>query len=216
MNNMNLFSKSKQTGCSIKKRIFRKLLLLFIFNTSFLNLWAQSNPIVVNGTVIDQTGQPLIGVTVQTVDGKAATITDLSGKFSINSNINKPILKFSSVGFLPQTVKITSSPYTVTMLEDNKLLDEVVIVSYGTQRKKDLTGAISVVNTETLKKQTTPDIGIALQGLATGVHVTSSGEPGTIAEINIRGIGSLSNVSPLYVIDGVIMQGSHENLIQMI
>ncbi len=213
---MNLFSKSKQTGCSIKKRIFRKLLLLFIFNTSFLNLWAQSNPIVVNGTVIDQTGQPLIGVTVQTVDGKAATITDLSGKFSINSNINKPILKFSSVGFLPQTVKITSSPYTVTMLEDNKLLDEVVIVSYGTQRKKDLTGAISVVNTETLKKQTTPDIGIALQGLATGVHVTSSGEPGTIAEINIRGIGSLSNVSPLYVIDGVIMQGSHENLIQMI
>jgi TonB-linked SusC/RagA family outer membrane protein len=208
MSNMSLFLRSLYEGSSLQKRPIRKVLICAFLFLSLMTVKSQSLPSVVEGVVTDEAGVPLIGVTVQAENSKEATTTDISGKFRIKLNPENNLLKFSSIGYLPQNIKVTTSPFTVVLKEDTKLLDEVVVVGYGTQKKKDLTGAISVVNTETVKKQVTPDIGIALQGLATGVHVTSSGEPGTVAEINVRGIGSMSNVSPLYVIDGVIMQGS--------
>ncbi|MDR1154792.1 MAG: TonB-dependent receptor, partial [Bacteroidales bacterium] len=96
----------------------------------------------------------------------------------------------------------------VILEEDVSALEEVVVVAYGTQRKKEITGAISVVDTKIIEKQLLPGIGQALQGLAAGVHVTTSGRPGSDADIIIRGIGSFNNSSPLYVIDGMILEGS--------
>lgn len=207
MNNMNLLLFRLYESFFSRLHIARGALVCFLF-FSFSLANAQLTSENVEGVVTDNAGEPLIGVTVQAAGTNSATITDLTGRFVIRINPQQPRLTFTSVGFLPQTITVTSSPVNVTMMEDDKLLEEVVVVAYGTQRKKDLTGAISVVDTKQIEKMTLPGIGQALQGLATGVHVTTTGVPGSNADITIRGIGSFNNVSPLYVIDGMILEGS--------
>ena len=196
--------KKRTVGC--KKAILLYFLLLFASTGLVNDLWAQNETIIVSGQVTDAFNAPLIGVSVMEV-GKTTngTVTDWDGNYSLSVSSTSKV-KFSYLGYKP-IERNAASIINVIMEEDATGLEEVVVVAYGTQRKKDLTGAISVVDTDRMKKLQTADIGMALQGMAPGVNVTSSGLPGSQAEINIRGIGSFSTTGPLYVIDGVIMQG---------
>ncbi|MFB6340323.1 SusC/RagA family TonB-linked outer membrane protein [Saccharicrinis sp. FJH62] len=192
-----------------KSLVFQSGLLVFLF---FVDpaLKAQTTPdsYIVNGVVKSSQGETLIGVNVLEEGTDNGTITDLDGRFQISVS-GEATLVFRYVGFITQRIGVNGkTTLDVVLQEGQEQLDEFVVVGYGRQRKKDLTGAIGVVNTDEMKKTNTPDIGQALQGMATGVNVTTSGLPGAGADINIRGIGSFSNVSPLYVVDGVIMQGS--------
>lgn len=187
----------------------RKMCMSFILFVSvgFIgSLWAQTEKIAVSGQVTDASGLPLIGVNVMEVGTTNGTITDFDGNYTL-SVAGGAKVAFSYIGY-KAVEKDATSVLNVVMEEDATMLDEVVAVAYGTQRKVDLTGAISVVDAEQMKRTRTADIGSALQGLATGVSVTTSGLPGGTPDINIRGIGSFSETGPLYVIDGVIMQGT--------
>ena len=182
--------------------------ILFCISLITNGLYAQTSSISIHGVVTDAQNVPLIGVTVLEAATGSGTVTNIDGQYRLLVAPNAK-LRFSYLGY--KTVEITvgsRTEYNIAMAEDVSELDEIVVVAYGTQRKKDLTGAISVVDTKAIEKQLLPGIGQALQGLATGVHVTSSGLPGSGADIIIRGIGSFRNSSPLYVIDGMILEGS--------
>lgn len=163
----------------------------------------------VNGTVVDEsTGEPLIGVAVQIEGTTTGTITDLDGNFTISVPAGKKILVFTYVGMT--TVKAEAkNGMRVTMSDNAKVIDEVMVVAYGTSTKKSFAGSATVVKGETLEKKNPSDVTKALAGEIAGVQVVSStGQPGTTASVRIRGIGSVnSNTSPLYVVDGIPFDG---------
>ena len=164
----------------------------------------------VAGVVYDQAGATIIGVSVLIEGTTRGTITDIEGKFNLETGSAKAKLIFSYIGFISQTIEVTpGSTLKITLVEESKQLEGFVVVGYGTQRKKDLTGAVAVVDVKEMKKMQPPTIGQALQGQVSGVSVSTSGEPGSTADIRIRGIGSFSNVGPLYVVDGMILTGGH-------
>ena len=165
------------------------------------------------GVVKDAEGEPIIGATVFMKNTTEGTTTDIDGRFSINAS-EKDVLVISFIGYDNQEVPVKDDlTFDITLQEDIKTLDEVVVIGYGTVKKKDLTGAVSIVKPEALKDRVAGDIGSALQGLASGVKVSSSGLAGDAAAITIRGIGNLTNNSPLYVIDGTPTDGNlHLNL----
>jgi len=187
------------------------LVLVFLLQTNAINaqLNSSNQSYRVDGKVISESGEPLIGVNVRVEGSSTGTITDFDGRFTINIGSSKAILAFSYLGYIQQTIAVSKqATLSVVLKEDTKQLDEVVVVAYGTQRKKDLTGAVSSVDVKEMKKMQSPNIGQALQGQVPGVSVSTSGAPGSSADIRIRGIGSFSNVGPLYVIDGMILTGS--------
>ncbi len=188
-------------------RIVIKLFVFFMLLFTSFEMFAQTSRSI-QGVVFDNQGEPLIGVSISIIGTTKGTITDIDGKFNIEVDAISTKLTFMYLGYLSQTVEVnTSKSLKVVMLEDTKQLDEVVVVGYGTQRKKDLTGAVGVVDTKEMKKIQSSNIGQALQGQVSGVSVSTSGEPGSGADIRIRGIGSFSNVGPLYVVDGMILNG---------
>jgi TonB-linked SusC/RagA family outer membrane protein len=164
----------------------------------------------VQGVVNDAQGDPLIGVSVTEITTGNGTVTDGEGQFRLSFAAGANArLQFRYIGYKPVEVDVDArSVYTIVMSEDVSALDEVVVVAYGTQRKKEITGAISVVDVRQMEKMTLSGVGQALQGLATGVRVTTNGVPGSGADIIVRGIGSFNSVSPLYVIDGMILESS--------
>jgi TonB-linked SusC/RagA family outer membrane protein len=164
---------------------------------------AQQQSRTITGTVVDETGEPVIGANVMQKGTTNGVITDMDGKFSLTISGNVT-LAVSYVGYLPQEVATGGrSTFTIRLAEDNRNLDEVVVVGYGTVRKSDLTGAVAKVATEDLLQLSTTDIGQALAGRVAGVDVISnSGEPGAGVKIRIRGYGTINNSDPLYVIDG--------------
>lgn len=182
-----------------KERIL--LLLLFLLNS--FSIFAQNWKI--GGVVTDETGATLPGVSVVIKGTTSGTITDADGKYSITlDNISKPVLVFSYIGHDDVEKAITGQqPYNIVMQASNKLLDEVVVVGYGTQKKSDLIGSVSVVNVTNIKKIANSNMSTMLAGQVAGVNVTTDGEPGADPTVRIRGIGSFGDVSPLYVIDGV-------------
>jgi TonB-linked SusC/RagA family outer membrane protein len=189
------------------KKLFLYLILC-ISHTLSGSLYAQnSSRINLSGKVTDARGEPLIGATILETGEKNGVAADIDGYYQITVAPNAQV-QFSYLGYKTVVKTATSSRLDVILEEDASKLDEVVVVAYGTQRKKDLTGSVSVVDTKAIDKQLLPGIGQALQGLATGVHVTTSGSPGSGADISIRGIGSFSGVAPLYVLDGVILESS--------
>jgi len=190
----------------MRKRDLFSFLILFCISFIAYSLSAQA-PVAVHGIVTDTKNEPLVGVNVQETAANG-TVTDINGEYRLSVAPNSK-LRFSCIGYIPVEMTVgLKLEYNIIMTEDVSKLDEVVVVAYGTQRKKDLTGAISVVDTKAIEKQLLPGIGQALQGLATGVHVTSSGAPGSGSDIIIRGIGSFNNTNPLYVIDGMILESS--------
>lgn len=162
--------------------------------------------IKIQGTVTSQEdGLPLIGVTVRIAGTNVLTVTDIDGNYSINSK-SEGKLEFSYVGCKSQTIPFTSSiTLNVVLAEDANQLDEVVVIGYGTMKKSDLTGSVTTVSGKDLKKTPAANVDQALQGRAAGVTVNaSSGQPGQAAEVRIRGIGTVNNSAPIYVVDGII------------
>ena len=158
----------------------------------------------VSGTVQDATGEPLIGVSILEVGTNNGTVTDIDGKFSLTVNRGAKI-SFSYVGYTPQTLAATNS-MTVVMQEDSKLLNEVVVVGYGTMRRKDVTSSITTVKSEDLNKGVFTDPASMLQGKVAGLTVTTSGDPSGTPSITLRGASSLRTgdaMQPYYVIDGI-------------
>lgn len=164
---------------------------------------SQNNDVAVSGVVTDGEGNPMTGVTIKNSDGKACAITDADGHFSFTSPSGAP-LTFSYLGYKDLTAK-ASHDMTVHMSEDRELLNEVVVVGYGTMKKGDLTGAISGVSSKDLNKGLVSSPTQMLQGRVTGVNITNNGgEPGAGVTIRVRGSNSIrSGQDPLYVVDGV-------------
>ena len=202
--NLSLIKKSslmKKKEHKSKSLLWRFFLVLFAFSMSF-NLYAQE--ITTTGTVVDQNGEPLIGVTVSVMKGSNGTITDIDGNFSIKCN-KGATLKFSYIGYKDATQVAMGTKMNIVLTEDAQALDEVVVIGYGTVKKRDLTGAISTVNAKTIEERQPTDIFQALQGEVSGLQISNnSGAPGDTGTMLIRGASTMgSGVTPLYIVDGV-------------
>ena len=182
-----------------KIRILPWIMLLSLM----LPLQALAEKLTVTGTVFDQTGEPIIGATVMEKGTQTGTSTDIDGNFTINVN-SDATLRISYVGYDSQEIKVNGRTHLeVTLQEDNQLLDEVVVVGYGTMKKSDMTGAISSVNGSDLAKRTTTNPAEALQGKIAGVNIQKSGgNAGAGVSVKIRGVKTFGDNEPLYIIDG--------------
>ena len=178
----------------------RSFLILSILCFSAICAQAQK----VSGVVKDVAGDPIIGATVKVQGTNEAAITDFDGKFSVNAASNAT-LNVSYVGFVTQQVKVGGkSNITITLEEDNTTLNDVVVIGYGTMKKKLVTGATVQVKGEDIAKLNTTNALEAMQSSTPGVQITqSSSQPGKGYKVTIRGIGTTGNSTPLYVIDGV-------------
>jgi len=163
----------------------------------------------ISGKVIDASGVPIIGATVHLKDCKNVAVTDMDGNFSIKSDQKNPILRVSYIGYdAVETSVKGNKPVRIVLKENTKALDEVVVVGYGTMRRSDVTGSISSVKGSELVKNSTSNVVQSLAGKMSGVQVVqNSGAPGGDVSILIRGVGTINDASPLYVIDGVPVNG---------
>lgn len=170
------------------------------------DLHAQQQAKTVTGTVTDVSGEPIIGANIRIKGTTTGTITDIDGNFSIKAEPQSAI-EVSYIGYLTQETVINNQKSIRFLLkEDTKTLDEVVVIGYGVQKKADLTGSVANINTEKLNTQSNANIGQALQGKIAGVDIVSQGgAPGSGTRIMVRGIGTLNNASPLYIVDGMYM-----------
>ncbi|HEX5155377.1 MAG TPA: TonB-dependent receptor [Parafilimonas sp.] len=159
---------------------------------------------VITGTVNNQNGQPVAGASITVQGTTSGTTTDTLGYFRIDVPANA-VLAISSVGFQPQTIPVgNQTSIQVTLIENITGLNDVVVVGYTTQRKKDLTGAVSVINTKDIKDIPVGGVEQVMQGKAPGVSITAqTGAPGDAIAVRIRGIGTINDNNPLYIIDGV-------------
>jgi len=182
-----------------------RVLVLFLFCFLGIHAFAQSKAISLSGTVTDQKGQALIGVNVVATGTSSGTITDTDGKWLLSVPTTAAELKFSYIGYTDKAISIGSSRViNVQLTESTEQIDEIVVIGYGSVRKSDLTGAVSSVKADDIARQPVANVAQALQGLATGVSVTSnSGSPGGSVSIRIRGIGTVNDANPLYVVDGM-------------
>ena len=170
------------------------------------DLHAQQQAKTVTGTVTDVSGEPIIGANIRIKGTTTGTITDIDGNFSIEAE-PQSVIEDSYIGYLTQETVINNQKSIRFLLkEDTKTLDEVVVIGYGVQKKADLTGSVANINTEKLNTQSNANIGQALQGKIAGVDIVSQGgAPGSGTRIMVRGIGTLNNASPLYIVDGMYM-----------
>lgn len=190
-----------------KKKFLFLMALLLVFGSAY----AQEK-LVVNGKVVSNAdGEPIIGVNVIDLKTLKGTITDLDGNFELQT-VKGNTLEFRFMGFISQKIKATKNVINVSLKEDSKILDEVVVIGYGTMKRSDLTGSVTSVQAEDIKKTVVTSLDQALQGRAAGVEVTqNSGAPGGGISVAIRGTNSLSGNEPLYVIDGIPISGSTGN-----
>lgn len=168
----------------------------------------------ISGTVTDGNGEPIIGASVRVKGASVGSMTDLDGRFQLNAK-SGDVVSISYVGFLPYEFRVGSqSSYQISMKEDDQMLDELVVVGYGVQRKSDVTGALAHIDSKKLTEMPVSNALEGMQGKAAGVDITNSQRPGTVGSITIRGERSISaSNSPLYVVDGMIIQnGGIDNL----
>ncbi len=169
-----------------------------------LGLAAQTR--TVSGKVIDASGQPVPGVGVVLEGTTNGTMTGADGAFTLRVPDGDAVLNFSSLGYVTQSVKVGAGQGTVnvTIQEDNMLLEETIVVGYGTQKKVNLTGAITAIESKSLENRTAHNLTTMLQGSVPGLNITtSSGNPGSTGSLNIRGFTSINGGDPLVLIDGV-------------
>jgi TonB-linked SusC/RagA family outer membrane protein len=186
---------------------FKRYLLLFLFVFLVGGLQAFAQSVTVTGTVLDDTGESIPGANILEVGTNNGTVTDLDGRFSLEVASANAVLSVSFIGYASQEVPVNSrSNIEIILSEDTRSLQEVVVVGYGTQRKSDLTGAISSIKSEEIARLPSPNVTQSLQGRVSGVQVTSaSGAPGAGTTIRIRGVGTLNNANPLFVVDGMLL-----------
>lgn len=159
--------------------------------------------ITVQGVVKDQTGETVIGASVMEKGTTNGTITGIDGDFSLNMSPNGTLV-VSFVGYKTQEVQVKEQKQLqVVLSEDAEMLDEVVVIGYGTMKKSDLTGAVSSIGNKDIKDSPVSNLGQAIQGKISGVQIVDAGKPGDNVSIKIRGLGSINNCDPLVVIDGV-------------
>lgn len=175
-------------------------LLACLLSVTFL---CAQDPVKVTGKVIDDIGEPMIGVSVFEKGTSNGVITDLDGNYTLSVQVGATIV-YSYIGYLTQELKASGNQINVTLKEDNQALDEVVVVGYGVQKKSNLTGAISSVKAVDIDNRTVSDINQTLQGKTAGVQLLSTSySPGAESSIRIRGFSSNTTSDPLYVVDGV-------------
>ncbi len=180
-----------------------RLFLMMCILTAFYSKVHAQNP--VTGTITDSSGNPIAGVSVQKKNSKTGTVTNAQGVFTISVS-GSDVVSFSYVGYQPQEVAVNGKTIIdVTLIAAPSQLNDVVVVGYGTQRRRDLTGSVASVSGSELAKQPVTSPTQALQGKVAGVQVISSGQPNSLPTVRIRGTGSiLAGANPLYVVDGVI------------
>ncbi|MBO5058535.1 MAG: TonB-dependent receptor plug domain-containing protein, partial [Prevotella sp.] len=156
----------------------------------------------IKGKVVDEAGEAIIGASVMIKGSSQGTVTDLDGNFTVQVQPGG-VLTISYIGYVTQDVKAANG-MKVTLKEDNTTLDDLVVVGYGVQKKSVVTASIAKVSSEDLEGKSRLRADDALKGLAAGVNVTSSsGQPGSKSMIRIRGVGTINNSEPLYIIDGM-------------
>ena len=181
----------------------RKIFLAMLFSMLWLTGFAQND---VTGVVKDGTGEPLIGVSVMIKGSTTGTVTDFDGNFTMKSVPSSAQLQFSYIGFQTQVVNVgNTTNFNITLLEDNTTLEDVVVIGYGTMKRKDLTGSVSSVTGDKLAAVPVSTVSEALQGKLSGVNVTAQdGRPGAAMTIRVRGGGSITQSNdPLFIVDGV-------------
>ena len=184
----------------------RRAMMLAMLLLACTIMYAQQT---ITGTVVDKTGEPVIGATVMEKGTSNGTVTDFDGNFSVKTEAGKTLV-ISYIGYLTQEVTAKDG-MQVTLQDDALALEEVVVTGYTTQRKADLTGAVSVVSVSELAKQNENNPIKAMQGRVPGMNICADGSPSGTATVRIRGEGTMNNNDPLYIIDGVPTKaGMHE------
>lgn len=171
--------------------------------------------LTVEGTVVDHEGEPLIGVNIQVKGSTKGTATDFDGRFTLEDVEEDAVLVVSYVGY--QTIEVPvegQSQITITMVMDSELLDEVVVIAYGTSTRGSFTGSVGVVGNDLLEKRQVSNVTNSLSGAVAGVQVlNNNGQPGTSATVRVRGVGSINaGTNPLYVVDGLPYDGDIASL----
>ncbi len=179
-----------------KLRLLGILFLLYCWMT-----YAQQQ---IEGIVYDDGEQPLIGAAITVKGSNSGTITDFDGKFSLQLSSEENQILVSYVGFVPQEISVGKQSYfEIQLRADDLFLDEFIVTGYGSQKKKDLTGAVSTIDIEEIANIPSAGIDGMIQGRAPGVNVVSDNAPGGGVAIRVRGFSTIRNNDPLYVIDGV-------------
>lgn len=184
------------------RKIEKPLFLLLLLCLFPLGISAQS---LVKGTVSDESGEPIIGATVKVIGTNDGTVTDFDGRFQLNVKANAQ-LSISYVGYATEKVAVNGKNNLKVVLKgDETVLNDLVVVGYGTMKKSDISGSVATINKEQMERKVPVNIAQALQGAAAGVMVTNQdGAPGSKSAIRIRGIGTINgDAQPLYVVDGV-------------
>ena len=192
-----------------KVRLFQSFLLISLSLFFLVNPAYAQGGFAVKGVIVDKTGFPLPGANVMEKGTSNGTITDLDGNFSLNVSKKGVTLTVSFMGYTPKDVVVKDKTMNITLEENAKLLDEVVVVGYGTMKKRDVTGAITSISSEAIEQKMATNVFEALQGTTAGVQVVSgSGQPGESSSIKIRGTSTFSaeGVTPLYIVDGVPLE----------
>ncbi|HYH56420.1 MAG TPA: TonB-dependent receptor plug domain-containing protein, partial [Anseongella sp.] len=169
--------------------------------------------VTVTGIVASPDGEGLPGVSIAIKGSSTGTMTEPDGSYSLGipDGMENDTLVFSLIGFRTEEVPLGNrTQINVTLQEDLQQLDEVVVVGYGTQQRRDLTSAISVVDPESIQERQATTVAQALQGLASGVNVRGGGRPGSEARIQIRGLKNLQGTNPLYVVDGLVTTANRD------
>lgn len=163
----------------------------------------------VSGTITDEEGSPLAGVSVLVQGTTTGVLSDADGKYSVSAKTGD-VLIFSYIAFEPQTIRVGESS-TINVSLTASTLEEVLVTGYATQRQKDITGAVSVIDTEEMNEVAAASFIQKLEGRASGVTISTSGTPGDGTTVRIRGISSFQNNDPLYIINGVPVQDAFQN-----
>lgn len=174
-------------------------LSIFLFFFA-VDVSAQTQP--VKGKVIGEEGEPVVGATVKVTDTSVGAITNIDGEFQLNAPIEAESITVSFIGFATKVVPINEN-MLIELAQQNTTLDDVVVIGYGTQKKSDLTGAVSVVKVDELAEQPSGDVTNQLQGRVSGITITGSGQPGAAPKIQIRGANTFGDNTPLFVVDGI-------------
>lgn len=191
----------------------KKLALFLISIMTWLGVWAQD--VNVSGTVVSATdGEPLIGASVMVKGTSNGTATDLDGNFTLSVPSGKELV-VSYIGFVKQEVRVkgNTNDLIIRLTQESNTLDDLVVVGYGTQKKSVVTAAISQVSEKEISQTSPVRVEDALKGLTAGVTVTTpSGEPGHGNQIRVRGVGTINNSNPLYIVDGMPIEGGLDYL----
>lgn len=179
-----------------------------------MSLSAMAQQLNVSGNVKDATGEFIIGASVLVKGTTVGTITDIDGNFFINGVEKGSVIDISYIGYVTQSITVNDeTPINIVLKEDSETLEEVVVVGYGVQKKSVVTASIAKVSSDDLSAAAPVRMDNALKGLAAGVTVTSSsGQPGAAAQIRVRGIGTINNSDPLYIVDGMPIEGGLDYL----